>query len=76
MNKKVRIIFVILCFVFLGHQLFINYSETHYAECQRLSQDWIAFKYYRNTEREVYKEIYYILSDEMARLNCGTIELD
>lgn len=72
-----KIIFIILAFVFIGHQLFIIYSETHYAECQRLTQDWIPFKYYRNTEREVYQEIYYILSDEMTRLNCGiNIELE
>lgn len=71
MNKKVRVTFVILCFVFLGHHLFINYSDSNYAVCQRLRNDKIHFEYYRDTERPVYQQIMEALTDEQLQLNCG-----
>lgn len=70
LSPRTKYLFGVLFVIFIGHELFVNYSSSTYARCDKLETDKVHFELYRDTEREVYKNVLVLLTEEQVRLGC------
>ncbi len=69
-SKPAKILFAVLFVIFIGHELFVNWSSSTYADCGRLRDDKVHFELYRDLDRVVYQTVMNALTAEQLRLGC------